>query len=357
MRSLVYIFGLFLFVGPTSLESQNDTVKFEKEDISITTRDVINIPGVIEYSNTGKRMPAAILIWGNGPHTRDQEISKTPMFKIISRHLVNNGFLVMRLDKRGFGKSSIKYPSSESDYTTIDLKNDIDTAINYLKTHSKVDTTKIGLIGHSEGAMIAAMLASENKVSWNIQIGSVGVSGKEIFLEQRKRNIKRLGIPDSTSVNIRRVFSKYVDFINRDFTNDSIHYTLGKEFLIAHGLNEDDKRITPKFIDQLLDGFRNKWNQCFFGLDMRTYQSKITIPTLIVMGNYDNQVTVDQNITELNKSLLEAGNKNYEIKILSESDHFFLTHNNLRLEKHKPEEMNVSRSLLNSIIDFLKNYN
>lgn len=347
-----HFFLLICFIGNFILGQYTDTIS---EEFSIKTKDNIILKGVIEYPKAKEKLPAVVLIWGNGPHTRDQKISKTSMFKIISDYLTSKGVVVMRFDKRGFGESSIKYKSSESDYTTLDLKDDVQIAIEKLKQHPKVDTTRIGLIGHSEGAMIASILASENKVNWNIQIAPPAVSGIEIDEEQSRKNRIKLGIPDSTSVDIEKAFKIYRNFIKKDFANDSIHYALGKKFLIAHGLKENDERITPDLIDQFLSGFRNKWQQGFYRLDMRTYHSKIKIPTLAIFGSHDENVPIDQNLHELNTSLKKAQNDNYEIIVLPESDHFFLTYKGKRLEKHKLGEMIVSQRLLKKIINFIDN--
>lgn len=346
LKSLWFCFFLFF----NSVSAQEIII----EEFTLKSHDGIKLSGQIEYPNIHGKLPATILVWGNGPHTRDQKISGTPMFKIISKELTNQGLVVLRMDKRGFGESSVKYKNSESDYTTFDLKSDIDIAIDYLKKHEKVDSTKIGLIGHSEGAMIASILASENKVSWNIQIGPPAVSGIEIDEEQSRKNRIKLGIPDSTSINIGKSFNTYRDYIKNDFTNDSIHYALGKKFLIAHGMDENDERITPNLIDQLIGGFRNKWQQGFYRIDMRKYHSKIKAPTLAIFGSHDENVSIDQNLNELNNSLKEAENTNYKIEVLSDSDHFFLTYNGNRLEKHKNGQMEVSEKLILSILSWLK---
>lgn len=351
MKTSLYIaFFTSLLVVPALGQER----EFATEPFTITSKDGINLRGTIALPKEDNKYPATLLIWGNGPHTRDQKISETPIFKLISEHLVKQGVVVLRMDKRGFGESSIKYKSSESNYTTLDLKSDIEIALEKLRKHPKVDTTKIGLIGHSEGAMIASMLASENKVSWNIQIAPPAVSGIEIDQEQKRKNRIRLGIPDSIAVEIGRAFNSYREFIKVDFTNDSMHYALGKKFLIAHGLKENDKRITPAFIDKLIGGYRNIWQQGFYRLDMRIYHSKITIPTLAIFGSHDEQVSVEQNLHALNSSLKKAQNTNYKIIVLSESDHFFITHKGKRLDKHKPGEMEVSEHLLTALTEFIR---
>ena len=323
------------------------------EPISITTHDGIEISGAIELPAKGNLLPSVILAWGNGPHTRDQEISGTPMFKLISDALVNNGIAVMRIDKRGFGSSSVKYDNSEETYTTLDLKKDIELGLQLLKDHSRTDKDKVGIIGHSEGAIIATMLNAEAKLAWSILMAPPAVSGKEIFLEQRRLNRVRLGMDETISDAVGMAFAQYVDFIKSDFTNDEVHYEKGKAFLLAHGMTEDDDLFGKELVDQVLDGFRNQWYKYFFNQDMNHLLSSIKSPTLAIYGAKDNQVTTRQNMNPCLLALKKSGIP-YQVTVLSECDHFFLTFEGNYVEKHVFGQMEIASDLIPIMMGFLE---
>jgi uncharacterized protein len=327
----------------------------KKEEFTLQSKDGIQLAGQIEYPDKPGKFPAAILIWGSGPHTRDQVVSGSPMFSQISAFLCKQGMAVLRMDKRGFGKSSAGSFKAEGKYTTRDLANDIKIAYSFLNKKDFIDSTKVGLIGHSEGSTIAAMLAAEEPgLDWVIVFGPQAVAGDSIIAEQTRLNRKNLGISPEVSAAIGKVWEKYFRFIKEDNKNDSVYYGIGREFLIAHGLDKDDKQITNTFIDQLLDGYKNPWNRYFITTDPAQFFQQIQIPLLAVFGADDAATSVKQNLVPMNNALNKAGNKNYRIMVLADEDHFFLRYQDKQMPKHKFGEMQVSERLQAVFTEWLK---
>ncbi|MEP7322764.1 MAG: alpha/beta fold hydrolase [Saprospiraceae bacterium] len=326
----------------------------KKEEFILHSKDGFDIAGEIEYPNRQGKFPTAILIWGSGPQTRDQEISGSPMFKQIASFLNAKGMAVVRIDKRGCGKSTGSF-KAEGSYTTRDLANDISLVYSFVQKHKAVDISRIGLIGHSEGSIIASILGTELPgLNWIIEFGPSAVPGDSITAYQTRLNRLKLGMPSEVSNAIGKVWEKYFRFIKDGYQNDSAYYSIGREFLIAHGLEKDDKRITPAFIDQLLDGYKTPWNQYFFNTDPASFLEKIKIPFLAVFGGDDMETSVNQNLIPMYSALSKSGNKNYRIVILPDEDHFFLRYQDKQMTKHKFGEMKVSARLLNLFADWFK---
>ena len=166
-------------------------------------------------------------------------------------------------------------------------------------------------------------------------------------------NRKELGMSGEISAAVGKVWLEYFDFLSSGSEDDSVYYEIGKRFLIAHGLKNDDKRITHEFIDQLLSGFRSEWNRYFLKLDPSLFYNRIRIPVLAIFGSDDKQTSVEQNLIPLNIALSLAGNKAFRIVVLADEDHFFLRYNDQRLTKHKKGEMQVSERLLTLIVEWL----
>ncbi|MDC8006173.1 alpha/beta fold hydrolase [Aureisphaera galaxeae] len=325
-----------------------------KEDFVLTTEEGIQLAGEIEYPNAKGKFPAAILIWGSGPHTRDEEISGSPIFKQIASELIKNGMAVLRFDKRGQGKSTGDF-KSEVNYTTHDLANDVAYAYEFLNAHKAVDTSKVGLMGHSEGSIIASMLAAEDKsIDWVIVFGPAGVSGKAIELDQGRHNRERLKMSEEVSADVGKVWEQYIEFIKDGYKSDSIYYNIGKDFLLAHGLEENDERITHEFIDQLLDGYKTPWHQYFYTNDPADYLTQIKIPFLALFGGADPQTSVALNFMPMFNALQQAENRNYNLVVLADEDHFFFRHKGKRVEKHVYGEMEMSPQFLSAITDWLR---
>ena len=158
---------------------------------------------------------------------------------------------------------------------------------------------------------------------------------------------------EAVSSEVGKVWEKLIAFIKDGYQNDTTYYALGREFLIAHGMEADDERITNEFIDQLLDAYLTPWNQFFFSHDPANDIKKINKPLLAVFGGKDEQTTVALNLLPLQKALSEAGNKQYQITVLADEDHFFVRYQNERQEKHKFGEMKISGKLMETMIDWL----
>ncbi len=351
MKSLVAICTLYLFFYGSCF-----TQSSLKQEFTLSTDDGLQLAGEIEYPSKKGKYPAAILIWGSGPHTRDQIISGTPIFKQIKDELIKEDMVIMRMDKRGYGKSSGNF-KSEVNYSTRDLADDIKVAYEYLNKQSFVDTSKVGLIGHSEGSIIASMLGAEDKsIDWIIVFGPSSVSGKEIEIDQGQVQRERLGMNEEISKKVEMVWEKYIEFIKTGYENDSLYYQIGKEFLMAHGMEENDERITHKFIDQLLDGYKTPWYQYFYSNDNAKHIEKIKIPYLAIFGGADKHTSLKLNFFPMYEALQRANNKQYKMVVIADDDHFFFRYKGQRLDKHKNGEMQMSHEFIWTIKAWLKEF-
>ena len=125
--------------------------------------------------------PAVLLISGSGPHDRDENLFGHKLFLVLSDFLTRRGIAVLRADKRGIGKSTGDYANA----TTADFVTDAEAGVAYLKTRAEVDPHKIGLIGHSEGGVVAPMVAARNSdVAFVVMMAGDGVPGDQITVEQ-----------------------------------------------------------------------------------------------------------------------------------------------------------------------------
>ena len=125
--------------------------------------------------------PAVLLIPGSGPHDRDVNLLGHKVFLVLADYLTRKGIVVLRVDDRGVGKST----GDRTNATTADFATDAEAGVAYLKTRPEVDPHKIGLVGHSEGGLIAPMVAARNPdVAFIVMMAGPGVPGDEILLEQ-----------------------------------------------------------------------------------------------------------------------------------------------------------------------------
>lgn len=337
----------FLLLFFLKTEAQN----FSSKEVTIKTPDTsVTLAGTLLTPKGKGHFPAILLIQGNGPHTRDDSISGSPLFKQFAEYFAEKGAVVLRVDKRGFGKSTGNVTRSEGNYTTLDLAKDFTSAYEFLNKQPLVDTARVGVIGHSEGGLISSILASQlTDLDWIVTVASPAVRGDSIVAEQSRFNRKQLGMDVKTSVAIDKVWLEYLQFIKDGYSSETEYLNIGKQFLMAHGLPEDDSRITPKFIDQLLDEYKSPWYKYYFATDPADFIKSIDIPYLGIFGGNDDQVTVEQNLVPLHKTLSSANNKVYKIVVLSDEDHFFARCKDQRLKKHEYGKMELSSRLLKTI--------
>src|SRR5271165_2500855 len=148
---------------PLELRRPQNPVKpfpYREEEISFSNASAgVSLAGTLTLPKGAGPFPAALLIVGSGPHDRDEALANHRPFLVLADHLTRKGIAVLRYDKRGIGKST----GSSDKATTLDLTADAQAAIAYLKTRKEVAPAKIVLIGHSEGAMVAPLIASRTK--------------------------------------------------------------------------------------------------------------------------------------------------------------------------------------------------
>ena len=129
--------------------------------------------------------PAAVFITGSGSQDRDETIFEHKPFAVIADHLARQGIASIRMDDRGVGGSTGTRP----DLTTLDFASDIAQVVSFLGADPAIDASKIGLIGHSEGGLIAGIVGAEHDVSFIVSMAGTGVNGLEVLIEQKRKSI------------------------------------------------------------------------------------------------------------------------------------------------------------------------
>ena len=157
---------------------------YYEEDVVFKNTDAqIKLAGTLTLPNQNGKFPVVILISGSGPQDRDESFMGHKPFLVLSDYLTKQGIGVLRFDDRGHGKSTGDFGNA----TTEDFAKDVLSAIAYLKTRNDVDVKHIGLIGHSEGGIIAPLAANNSKdVSFMVLLASTGISGAELSVMQSK---------------------------------------------------------------------------------------------------------------------------------------------------------------------------
>lgn len=310
-------------VGNMRPQEPKAPFSYASEEVQFTNEKAGNIKlsGTLTLPKNVENPPVAILISGSGPQDRNSQLLGHKPFLVLSDHLTKKGIAVLRYDDRGFAKSEGDFSAA----TSFDFADDVEAAIAYLQTRKDVvDTNKIGLIGHSEGGLIAPIVASRNdNVAFCVLLAGPGVSGKEILMTQSKRGQELEGENAEAIEKAQEISSKIYNLIlNKKDAN--IDNQLKGLFQEMRALSPKMKReLSDQVITQQIKMLQSPWMTAFMAHDPKPYLEKINCPTLAVNGEKDFQVMPDLNLGAIEKAL--QGKKDVTIHEFNNLNHLFQT--------------------------------
>lgn len=269
--------------------------------------------------------PAVILITGSGPQNRDEEVFGHKPFLLIADHLARAGIAVLRADDRGVGQST---GGTVDEATTVELSGDTLAGIAFLKTQLSISSDRIGLIGHSEGAVIAPLLASRSKdVAFIVMLAGTGVPGDEIWLKQRELIERADGVDEAVIEQENKNAPELVSAIETGAGFAAIEALarsqLAQQADLLPKLHRPTTAQTEFNADLVTRAMTTRWFRFFLTYDPRPALRKVTVPVLVMNGELDRQVSPDQNLPEIEKALKDAGNTDVTIRLMPGLNHLF----------------------------------
>ena len=296
--------------------------------------------------------PCLLMITGSGPQDRDETIMDHKPFAVLADTLAKLGWATFRYDERGVGSSSGDFSSA----TTVNFAADAKSIFALLKQQRKLDANKIGLLGHSEGSLVSAMVASGRKdVYCIVSMAGPGVSGKELLERQ------------SMDIQMSTGKSRSEAQLDVDFNSSIMEYILQesdslKIAAFIHGKIAEPDQKPKSTEDAVLEGteifdeyntsFNNVWMRSFVRSHPEEFWQKVQCPVLILNGDSDLQVNADVNT----KAIYAACpfNSNTEITILSNHNHLFQYTETGRISEYGILTETLSPETIESITEWLK---
>ena len=287
----------------------DEDVSYENKVQNVTLAATLTIP-------QGKGpFPAVVLITGSGPQDRDESLLGHKPFLVLSDYLTRHGIAVLRADDRGTAKSTGDFKTA----TTADFATDTEAGITYLKTRPEVDPHKIGLIGHSEGGVIAPMIAARNKdVAFIVMMAGTGVPGDEIIVAQSEAIAVASGKDPAKAAKDAATEREMITLVE----------TEKDEAVLEKELTEKMKQsgdVPEAQIGLQIKQLTSPWFRYFLTYDPVIALRKVTCPVLALNGSLDKQVLPSQNLPPIRKAFAESGNQHVEIDELPGLNHLFQT--------------------------------
>ena len=253
--------------------------------------------------------PAVVLITGSGPQNRDEEIFGHKPFLVLADHLTRRGIAVLRYDDRGVGKSTGSFASATSE----DFAGDAWTAWQTLSARPEIDPKRLGLLGHSEGGLIAPMLAaSRPEIAFVVMLAGTGVTGEQVMLAQAAAIMKASGAPAET-IAANTDLQKQVFAILREET--SMARIVERLGAIPAGSKEASAALVKQSA--------SPWLRFFATYDPAPALAKVRCPVLAIAGERDLQVLSAQNLPAIGAALAQGGNQNHTVLELPGLNHLF----------------------------------
>ncbi|HEV2400911.1 MAG TPA: alpha/beta fold hydrolase [Candidatus Sulfotelmatobacter sp.] len=286
---------------------REEEVSYDNKVQNVTLAATFTIP-----QGTGP-FPGVVLITGSGPQDRDESLLGHKPFLILADYLTRHGIAVLRADDRGTGKSTGDFSKG----TTADFATDTEAGIAYLKTRPEVNPHKIGLIGHSEGGVIAPMIAARNPdVAYIVMMAGTGVPGDQVIVAQGEAIEIAMGKSAEEAAKNRAKEEQMMKLVETE-----------KDPAVL------DKELREKMAGEVPEGqigmqikqVTSPWFRYFLTYDPATALRKVKCPVLVLNGSLDKQVLPDQNLPAIRKALEESGNKRVEIDELPGLNHLFQT--------------------------------
>jgi pimeloyl-ACP methyl ester carboxylesterase len=261
---------------------------------------------------------AVALITGSGPQDRDESLTGHKPFLVIADYLTRRGIAVLRYDDRGIGKSTGKFSTS----TSKDFADDAAGAVTYLR--SRKDVGKIGLMGHSEGGMIAPMVAAENPdVGFIILLAGPGTPCDELMIAQGQLIVKAMGGGEKALARQKEVQTKLFELVKKGADAEQLKNAIAE---MEKNLSEEEKKEAAKTratFDAQVGQLTGPWFRFFLNYDPRPKLEKVKCPVLAINGENDLQVPPKENLKAIEKAVKAGGNKDVTIKEFPGLNHLF----------------------------------
>lgn len=306
--------------GPDRPQNPKPPFPYDEREVEITSAvDGVTLAGTLTLPRGAVGgAPAVVLLTGSGAQDRDETIFGHKPFWVIADHLTRAGVAVLRLDDRGVGGSG-------GDTTTSTLETfagDAVTAAIYLRTLPEIDAKRVGLVGHSEGGLVAPMAAAQSPdIAFLVLLAGTGVPGREVLVSQQAAILRASGAPEEVIAKQQADQAAALELVESGAEKqeivDFIAAALAAE---GQGMPEEQARALA---EQQAATIGSPWFRSFLATDPAAHLRRVRVPVLALNGERDLQVLPDLNLPAIENALREGGNADVTIVELPGLNHLF----------------------------------
>lgn len=329
---------------------------YHSEDITFENKKAgIKLAGTLTLPKQEGNCPAVILISGSGPQNRDEELLGHKPFLVLSDYLTKNGIAVLRFDDRGTAASTGNFKTA----TTVDFSTDVEAGIEFLRSRKEIDKKKIGLIGHSEGGLIAPMVASGSKnVAFIVLLAGPGLPGDQLLLMQQEAIGKASGTSDEKLAVNYKINKDAFDMVRQAKDPEKLKTDLTvylKQSLKDHPEFEKPEGMSDQYFVMLqVSQITSPWMLYYIKYDPAIALEKTKCPVLALNGEKDLQVPSKENLEAVKNALTKGGNTRSTIKELPGLNHLFQECKTGSPDEYSETEQTLSPGAMTEILNWIR---
>ena len=283
-----------------------DSVTFQNESAGLT------LDGTLTRPEGDGPHPAVVLVSGSGPQDRNSEVFNHKLFHVLADHLTRQGIAVLRYDERGVGASGGTFDGATSE----DFATDVAAAVRFLRSRSEIDADAVGLLGMSEGGLVAPMVHTRfEPVDFLVLMAGPSVPGYDILVEQTARIAAAQGTPSGAVDSIRSVQRRTLEGVA----------TAPDSAAAAEHLRSvlEEEGVEPDRIQAQIDQATDPWFRFFVRYDPAPTLRQVDVPVLALYGSKDLQVPPGQNADPMRAALQESPSDDVTVRVLNGLNHLF----------------------------------
>ena len=325
----------------------------EEEVVYENKKAVVKLAGTLTVPGQEGPFPAVLLISGSGPQDRDETLLGHHPFLVLADYLTRCGIAVLRVDDRGVGKSGGDFTQATSE----DFASDVLAGLEYLKSREEINPKQIGLIGHSEGGIIAPMVAIQSSdVAFIILMAGTGLTGEEILYLQTELIARAEGVSDEViakNLSLQEQMFTVLKEERDDAVAEKRLRTILEDVISELELSEKEKEMAEANAEAQIKSILSPWFRYFLTYDPRPTLMEVKCPVLAINGQKDLQVPPKENLAAIEKALKAGGNNNYTIKELPGLNHLFQTAQTGAISEYARIEETISPTALKIMSDWI----
>ena len=320
-----------------------DTVAFRNASAGIALSGTLTRPPSDSVGPAGA--PAVVLVAGSGAQDRDGTLLGHEPLHVLADHLTRRGIAVLRFDERGVGASG----GTQRGATTEDFAGDVQAAVGMLAEQDGIDPGRIGVIGHSEGGLIAPMTANRSDhVGFVVLLAAPGLPGREVLADQLERIGKSSGADERTIAIQRGTQQRILQALSQDADSAEIATDLKQVMREAQGISSEEA------IESEVRRLMTPWFRYFVNYDPRPALRDLDVPVLAIAGSKDTQVAADDNLAAIEQALKAGANPPHTMRTFDGLNHLLQTAETGAPQEYGRIEETVAPRVLDQIATWIQ---